>query len=146
MGENKRERMVKINNTNNIESTELYKKINKICWDYFNNGLTEDNLFELVDELYFKLKGEIMTKENLFTTLLDEAETFGELPEEIEGQSKQEYLQRLTEEQRDELDDIITFHAEQAWENHLSDFYGSSSPQTLEEKHKKAVDTKQKLR
>lgn len=48
---------MKVNNTNNIESTELYQNINSICWDYFNNGLTEDNLFELVDVLYFKMKG-----------------------------------------------------------------------------------------
>ena len=42
---------------------ELYKHINKTCLEYFENGLTEDNLFELVDELYFSVKEGFITKD-----------------------------------------------------------------------------------
>lgn len=87
-----------------------------------------------------------MDKQKLFEELMEQVEVFGELPRTYEGLTLVNYLGLLTEENKRELSDAIDNYAEAAYESMVNNFYGSSEPVTVEEIHKKAFDTKQKLR
>lgn len=87
-----------------------------------------------------------MKENETFIELLDEVESFGEYPKEVNGLGISDYLKTLTGDERGQLETATDNYAELSMERFLDNFYGGSEPVTVKEMQRKAHDEKMKLK